>query len=262
MKRGPVSWTYVLCFGLLVQLSASVGAQKVDWKKELKTQIEAKYPKAKLSWDGKKIKQPGEPLLLMQSNILAETRPFWNYFRNGQLQPRGAGGFMSDVLRQSQDDQATRDRVSLPMYQPVFLTDVGVSNDQLVLFVATGRQFIQESIDRAAIMRFVEGASLKGDTFTKVDVAARQSGLALQFPRGTLEKMTFDQVVSEIDKVLLRVDDPNAPKFGTVSLGMTREQVITNLGKPVNVINLGSKEILVYPRIKVTLEGGKVTNVE
>lgn len=262
MKPGAALWTCVVCLSAMALAGVSVGAQKVDWKKVLKTQIEAKYPKAKLSWDGKNIKQPGEPLILMQPHVLAETRAFWNYFKNGQLQSRGAGGFMSDLVRQSQDDQATRDRVSLPLYQPIFLTDVGVSNDQLRLFVATERQFIQESVDRAAIMRFVQGASLKGDTLTKADVAARQAGLVLQFPRGALERMTFDEVVSEIDKVLLRMDDPKAPKFGTVALGMTREEVITNLGKTVNVINLGSKEILVYPRIKVTLEDGKVTSVE
>jgi hypothetical protein len=198
----------------------------------------------------------------MPANVIAETRPFSNYFKNGQLQPRGASGFLSDVLRQAQDDQATRDRVILPMYQPVFLSNVGVSNDQLNLSLVTGKQFIQESIDRDAILRFVEGASLKGDTFTKADVAARQAVLALQFPRSALEKMSFDEVAAEIDKVLLRVDDPKAPKFGTVGLGMTREQVITNLGKPVNVIALGTKEILVFARIKVTLENGKVVDVE
>ena len=72
--------------------------------------------------------------------------------------------------------------------------------------------------------------------------------------------MTRDEVFAIIDAVILRADDPNTLQFGTIGLGMTREQVIRNLGKPSNVINLGVKEILVYSKIKVALVDGKVTD--
>ena len=53
---------------------------------------------------------------------------------------------------------------------------------------------------------------------------------------------------------------PPAPK--TIAKGQTREVVVAILGQPSKVVKLGSKEIDVYPDMKVTFVNNKVTDVE
>ena len=53
---------------------------------------------------------------------------------------------------------------------------------------------------------------------------------------------------------------PPAPK--TISIGQTREVVIAIFGQPKTVVNLGAKEIDVYPDMKVTYVNNKVSTVQ
>ncbi len=48
----------------------------------------------------------------------------------------------------------------------------------------------------------------------------------------------------------------------TISVGQTRDTVIATWGQPTKDIKLSSKEILVYPDMKVTLVSGKVSDVQ
>jgi hypothetical protein len=53
---------------------------------------------------------------------------------------------------------------------------------------------------------------------------------------------------------------PAQPK--TIALGQTKEVVAAILGQPQKVVNLGAKEIYVYPDMKVTFVHGKVSDVQ
>jgi hypothetical protein len=48
----------------------------------------------------------------------------------------------------------------------------------------------------------------------------------------------------------------------TVGLGQTPDQVTAALGQPKTIMNLGPKKIYVYQDMKVTFNGGKVTNIQ
>jgi hypothetical protein len=48
----------------------------------------------------------------------------------------------------------------------------------------------------------------------------------------------------------------------TVSLGQTPDQVAAALGKPKSIMDLGAKKIYVYQDMKVTFNGGKVTDIK
>lgn len=48
----------------------------------------------------------------------------------------------------------------------------------------------------------------------------------------------------------------------TITLGLTPEQVIQLLGSPKQVVTLGTKQIFIYPQMKITFLGGRVTDVE
>jgi uncharacterized membrane protein len=45
-------------------------------------------------------------------------------------------------------------------------------------------------------------------------------------------------------------------------VGQTKDEVIAALGQPERIANLGTKQILYYRDLKVTLVGGKVTDIE
>jgi hypothetical protein len=47
----------------------------------------------------------------------------------------------------------------------------------------------------------------------------------------------------------------------TVTLGQTPAQVTGLLGRPNSVVDLGIKKIYVYPQMKVTFIGDRVTDV-
>ena len=53
---------------------------------------------------------------------------------------------------------------------------------------------------------------------------------------------------------------PAAPK--TIAKGVTKEQVVAILGQPTKVVNLGAKEIDIYPDMKVIFINKKVADVQ
>jgi hypothetical protein len=55
-------------------------------------------------------------------------------------------------------------------------------------------------------------------------------------------------------------DASTAPK--TIALGQTKDDVVAALGQPQKIVNLGAKEIYIYPDMKVTFINGKVADVQ
>ncbi len=56
--------------------------------------------------------------------------------------------------------------------------------------------------------------------------------------------------------------DQPAPPPKTISKGQTKDVVIATWGQPSKVVQLGAKEILIYPDMKVTFLSGKVSDVQ
>lgn len=56
--------------------------------------------------------------------------------------------------------------------------------------------------------------------------------------------------------------DAVAPPPVTISLGDTKDKVVTAFGQPERIVHLGAKEIDYYKDMKVTLVNGKVTDVQ
>jgi hypothetical protein len=54
----------------------------------------------------------------------------------------------------------------------------------------------------------------------------------------------------------------SSPTTLTLALGQSPEEVISILGQPKNIVNLGSKKIYVFPDIKVTFTNGKATDIQ
>ena len=111
--------------------------------------------------------------------------------------------------------------------------------------------------------------------------------LTFQFAKGSLESANPADVENTIAQVLAVDSDPNQgggdqggqgqqggqqqqeqpqqqqqPATVNISVGQTLDQVKAALGEPLKTVNLGTKQILVYKDLKVTLLKGKVTDVE
>jgi hypothetical protein len=54
---------------------------------------------------------------------------------------------------------------------------------------------------------------------------------------------------------------PDAPR-PTIELGQTRDEVIAGFGQPLKMVQLGAKTIFYYKDLILTLNNGKVSNVE
>jgi hypothetical protein len=62
------------------------------------------------------------------------------------------------------------------------------------------------------------------------------------------------------------VPSPSAPAApaappSTISIGQTLEQVTASLGQPKTILNKGATQIYVYPDMKITFKGNKVTDI-
>ena len=57
---------------------------------------------------------------------------------------------------------------------------------------------------------------------------------------------------------------PAAPSAAPVEIavGQTIEQVTASMGQPKQIVKVGTKQIYVYPDLKVTFVNGKVTDVQ
>jgi hypothetical protein len=113
--------------------------------------------------------------------------------------------------------------------------------------------------------------------------------LAFQFAKGSLESANPADIENTIAQVLAVDSDQNQQGGGdqgaqgqqggqqqqdqpqqqqqpaatvNISVGQTMDQVKAALGEPLKTVNLGTKQILVYKDLKVTLLKGKVTDVE
>jgi hypothetical protein len=113
--------------------------------------------------------------------------------------------------------------------------------------------------------------------------------IAFQFAKGSLDSANPADVENTISQVLAVDSDANQGGGGdqggqgqqggqqqqdqpqqqqapaatvNISVGQTLDQVKAALGEPLKTVNLGTKQILVYKDLKVTLLKGKVTDVE
>jgi hypothetical protein len=233
-----------------------------DWRKDLEAKLEAQWTMAKLTFLADNIRTAGTPLVMMQAGVHAEREFFaTNDVVGGQVRPQSMSNKLGAFLAEARDSEAHQYRVVLPQYQPIYLTNISVGRERITVQIATRGQFLLEMVDRDAIGRVAAGTSRKGDRLTKTDAAVRKA--ALIFHVGPdLEQKPFEAIVAMMNRVFVRADHPDVPRPGAVSLGMDREVVLRNLGRPLNVVSLGTREVLVFEKIKVTLENGKVVDVQ
>jgi hypothetical protein len=93
----------------------------------------------------------------------------------------------------------------------------------------------------------------------------------LQFPFAKGGTPSLDDVAALVGEVMtIDAGEQNqtaqqqapAPQPKTIAVGQTRDEVVAAFGVPTKVIKLATKEIDIFPDMKVTFVHDKVSNVE
>ncbi len=103
------------------------------------------------------------------------------------------------------------------------------------------------------------------ETFDVVKKGTTQSQpyelfVKFQYESG-IDGLSAESILDDI-YVWLKPEEDVASSTKTISLGMSSEQVVEIFDIPEKTIDLGSKKILVYEDIKITLVDDKVTDVQ
>jgi hypothetical protein len=236
-------------------LGVAVSTAHADWRDDLQSRIEARYKLARLSFLRDNVAEQGTVLLLRQPGVVADR----------QVAPRNeitAVPGQALTLPPQATDAKNPLAVLLDRLEPVFVTDVLVSKNRVWIQVATSARFVAEAVDRNAISRFVHGLPGKGEIVNRVDISTRRATLVFDFGSSELQNTPVDTIFAAIDLVLLPEGDSRAPELGAVSVGMSKERVLLNLGPPRTAYRADDRDILVYDRVKVTLVADRVVSVD
>jgi hypothetical protein len=116
-----------------------------------------------------------------------------------------------------------------------------------------------------------------------------RAALTFQYPKGYWNNTGYAQIQQAIGEVFAFAGSPNAgtqpnpepvapggAQFAQqqpqapappqepvkIGLGQTTDQVVSGLGQPDKVVDLGSKKIYVYKDLKITFVDGRVSDVQ
>ena len=225
------------------------------------------YQPAKATADGTDLVTAGAVLVLQKDHLLMDRvdqpLPAINTYQNGAISSPaaalrsmklvnvflkyvpGAGqvASASDSANSAAGTDATREFVAGEKF---FVTKIDTRADSVVLY------FISDPIKDVRYHASLKFPFPKGASPSPDDVAA---------------------LVSEVIKVDDTSQDQNAssnsqqgaaaaPDTKTIAVGQTRDQVVAMFGAPSKIVQLGTKEIDVFPDMKVTFVQNKVVDVQ
>ena len=241
------------------------GAVQVD---AIQKQLLQFYQPAKATADGTDLVTAGSVLVLQKDHLLMDKAdqpiPAMNTYQNGAITNPGAAfksmkvmntflkyvpgagqiGQASDSANTAVGVDSTREFVAGEKF---FVTKIDTRADAVILY------FISDPIKDVRYHASLKFPFAKGTSPSPDDVAA---------------------LVSEVIKVDDTSQDQNASNKSqqgsaappaetkTIALGQTRDQVVAMFGVPTKIVQLGTKEIDIFPDMKVTFVQNKVVDVQ
>lgn len=229
-----IAMASTLCFALASPAAAQ------SWKQTLEEGLEALYPITKRSMmDTNRITQQGTVLIVRKDGIAADLgsdmRYSITYVEGGALREQGGA-----VLAIAGGKDRSR---TFKNGERVYVTDVKIGDDHVMLLVL--------SVDMAD---YTEKGNTKQTRY--------KGAVSFKIPKAGMPTMTPETVKLLIDPVLGIEAEAAATPPPTIALGQSFDEVQKILGKPDQVINLGSKVTYVYKTMKVIFIDGKVADVQ
>jgi hypothetical protein len=236
-----------------------------DWRAAIQQRIEADYPLTQPTGDKTDIVTAGAVIVLKKNSLVMHqaTAPLSNAntYKGGKL----SAGFFGTLCKNAQDGSCR----TFVKGEKFWLVEVDVKEDGLIL------QFLSDALPDTRYSGSLKFPFAKGSQPTPDEMAAVVAEVigtdaasqpqpaaapAAQAPPAP-PPAPVDPPPAPIAPPPPPPDQPAAPP-PTVSLGQTKDEVIAAFGQPQKVVNLGTKQMLFFKDLKVTLVNGKVTDVQ
>jgi hypothetical protein len=232
-------------------------AQATDWRSAILNKIESLYPPTKVTADKSDIVTPGAVLVLKKDGLNMALTSFRTMmasdtYKDGKI----SNGFFGRLGGSSS-------RVFV-RGEKFWLIRAEVRDDGLVL------EFLSDpynDLRYTAALRFpfTKGSPPSPDQLSDlvgqvlgVDAAPPVAASAPGAAPSSAAVARQEQAPPPIAPPPPPADQPPA----TARIGQTKDEVVANFGQPARIANVGTKQILYYPDFKVTLVGGKVTDIQ
>jgi hypothetical protein len=268
-----------------------------DWqdqapKGSLINQLQTAYPLTIMDATGYKVSKPGTILEIQLDGIQAnplKSPPFQNTFEDGQVVAGGhstVSKFMPGGLGKKPFAAPPR---TLAAKEKVYLLKMEAKDDAVILTVQTCGTCDPAAVDpshkpfAASIsFKFIKGflavTNLKQvkDAISALLVVPDAADSAAQpaadaAPQNPPPNAPPTQTQAQ-PPAQAATPDPPPVKYGDIApppppapelkLGLTVDQVVAQLGQPVNTATVGDKQIYLFKEWKITFIGGKVTDID
>ena len=251
---------------LIILAGVTLSAHAQDPKIDVQHMMESLYVLTKTTSDRTDIVSPGSILVLHKDGLVLcstdSVAPMINVYKNGAIMPAKFAWSLAEGMG-GQNTNAVKQRTFVAG-EKVWITGNGVKDDGVILTVYSDpyqdiRYYGQVKIpfNKKSVPPADDIMKSIAEVVT-VDSGNNVAGNSQPPPSAPVQPPSN---LKPIPPPAAPVDTPPPPPK-SISLGQSRDQVVAAFGQPQKIVNLGSKEILYYPDMKVTLINSKVTDVQ
>jgi hypothetical protein len=230
--------------------------QGLDQKAQLQKDLISKCALTTITQDKSDIVNAGGVLALRKSGLLmyATSNPIppQSSYKKGKITRNPFGkGFWSDLGNSmaAPGSSAAIAQRTFVTGEKLWLTKVDVKDDGVIFGL------FSDPIDEVRYYGELKVPFPKGQVPTTDDLLKT---LAELFTVESADSPAAGDTTAENPPAPDNAETP--PK--TIALGQTKDEVVAALGQPQKIVNLGAKELYLYPDMKVTFMNGKVADVK
>ena len=230
-----------------------------DWKSAISAALEDKYPLTGATADATDVVTPGAVVALKKSGLLmsrAGALVNANTYKNGAI----AQGFFGTLQKTSRDGSAR----TFVKGEKFWVIGIDVKDDGVTL------KFLSDPLPDSRYEGALKFPIARNTTATPEQILAQVGEVLAVIPTSAAPPQAPQQAPRQMDPIppppppapAPRQMDPipaPAPPPPTLSVGQTKEQAIAAMGQPDKIATVGTKQILYFKNLKVTLVSGKIT---
>jgi hypothetical protein len=252
---GTRCYNAILLAGLIASQSRPTLGAAAD---SIETQVRLAYPLTKFRPDRTQLLSEGTLFIVQRPGIVATSIVKGVHFVTGYKRGKLSHGFASSVGEMATESGSFQ--VNEAVY--LFKIDVDTKKSTITMHVQSCGSCNPAAPDpdhlpeRGAVkFDFEKGA------FDTINFATVQGTIAGVFG-GSVSAAPAPTVTSLVPPPGREVQAQAEAPPARIEVGHSRDQVKSVFGPPAEVISIGSKEIYLYPNLKVTFVDGKVSDVE
>ncbi|HTW66081.1 MAG TPA: hypothetical protein VME17_15750 [Bryobacteraceae bacterium] len=232
------------------------GPSTGNWRSDIQRRIESDYPITQATGDKSDIVSAGAVIILKKNSLVLHSGGILsnaNTYKNGRL----SAGFLGGLCKNSSEAGCR----TFVKGEKFWLTDVEVREDSLTL------QFLSDPLPDSRYSGTLKFPFPKGTQPTVEQMAALvaeviQVDTSTPPPAAASASAPIPAPQQTLAPIAPPPPPDQAPPQTSISVGQTKDQVIAALGQPLRVATVGTKQILYFSGLKVTLVNNKVTAVQ